>query len=116
MALARARFCELAANSDRVRPVGAIPPRVVQPLARHAPDSHGAGHLHPCAISDQIRFALLGEKIPERSLLCWIEASEGGNWSTCDAVKRFHQLTDSHLAQIAADSAAWADENLKFSA
>lgn len=115
LALMRARFCELAANLVGFDPseqylLGLFS---LLPAMLRIPMEQAASAL---ALRDQIRSALLGEKIPERSLLCWIEASESGNWSTCDAIKHFHQLSDPQLAQIAADSAAWADENLKFSA
>ncbi len=115
LALTRARFCELAANLVGFDPseqylLGLFS---LLPAMLRIPMEQAASAL---ALRDQIRSALLGEKIPERSLLCWIEASESGNWSTCDAVKGFHQLTGPQLAQIAADSATWADQNLKFSA
>lgn len=112
LALARARFCELAANLVDMDPseqyllgLFSLLPAMLQVPMEQA--------ISALALRDRIRSALLGEKIPERSLLCWIEASESGNWSSCDAVKRFHQLTDPQLAQIAAHSASWADDNLK---
>ena len=112
LALARARFCELAANL-----VGLDPPEQyllglfsLLPAMLRIPMEQAISAL---PLRGPLRSALLGEKIHERSLLCWIEASESGNWTTCDAVKRFHQLPDPQLAQIAADSAAWADDNLR---
>ena len=112
LALTRARFCELAASLVQFDPseqyllgLFSLLPAMLQVSMEQAISS--------LALRDEIRSALLGAKIPERSLLCWIEASESSQWTMCDAVKRFHQLAEPELARIAADSVAWADENLK---
>ena len=115
IALARARFCELAASLVDFDPseqyllgLFSLLPAMLQVSMEQA--------IASLALRDEIRSALLGAKIPERSLLCWIEASESGNWSTCETIENFHQLAEPQLAQIALESAAWADENLKFTA
>jgi len=112
LALTRARFCELAASLVQFDPseqyllgLFSLLPAMLQVSMEQAISS--------LALRDEIRSALLGAKIPERSLLCWIEASESSQWTMCDAVKRFHQLAEPELARIAADSVVWADENLK---
>ena len=112
LALTRARFCELAASLVQFDPseqyllgLFSLLPAMLQVSMEQAISS--------LALRDEIRSSLLGAKIPERSLLCWIEASESSQWTMCDAVKRFHQLAEPELARIAADSVAWADENLK---
>ena len=112
LALARARFCELAANFVGLDPseqylLGLFS---LLPAMLRIPMEQAISSL---ALRDQMRTALLGEKILERSLLSWIEASESGDWSTCDALKQFHQLTDPQMAQIAVDSVAWADDNFR---
>lgn len=112
LALARARFCELGAPGVGFDPTEqyllglfSMLPAMLRVSMEQAISS--------LPLRDEIRSALLGEKIPARSLLCWIEASEQGDWSRCNAIENFQQLTDGHLAGFAAEAAAWADDNLR---
>lgn len=112
LALTRARFCELAAQLVGFEPTEqyllglfSMLPAMLRVSMEQAISS--------LPLRDKIRSALMGEKIPERSLLCWIEASERGDWSMCGAVEHFQQLKDQRLSEFAADAAAWADDNLK---
>ena len=78
MAFVRARFCELAAlfaGLDHTEQyllglLSLLPAMLRTPMHDLAPS---------LPLRDEIRRALLGEKIPERSLLCWLKATNAAN-------------------------------------
>lgn len=111
MALVRARFCELAAgyttfDAAEQYLLGMFS---LLPAMLRIPMDQAISAL---AFRDKIRAALMGEKIPERSLLCWMEASERQDWSMCDTIQAFHGVDDRQLAQCAAEAVEWAEEIL----
>ncbi|HEX3891133.1 MAG TPA: HDOD domain-containing protein [Terracidiphilus sp.] len=111
MALVRARFCELAAplcgldeTEQYLLGLFSLLPAMLRIPMDQA--------LATIELRQQVLDALLGQKTRERSLLCWMEASERGDWSTCHAVEEFHRADEAKLARIAAEAAQWADATL----
>ncbi|MGO8759431.1 MAG: EAL and HDOD domain-containing protein [Terracidiphilus sp.] len=108
MALARARFCELAS------PIGGLDAAEqhllglfsLLPAMLRVPMEQAISSIE---LRPEIRAALLGEKTRERGLLCWMEASEQGDWRSCDAVEQFFHAAEGGLSQAAAEAAQWAD-------
>ena len=111
MALARARFCELAAQSTNLDPTEQYLLGLFSllPAMLRVPMEQAVASL---PLRGPIREALLGEKVPERSLLCWAEASEVGDWSQCDAVQQFLQVNERQLVHCAAEAVTWAEATL----
>ncbi len=111
MALTRARFCELAAPLARLDPteqylVGMLS---LLPAMLRIPMESAISAL---ALRKEIRAALHGEQVRERGLLCWIEASEQGDWSKCDEVRAFFAADGMRLAACAQEAVLWAEATL----
>jgi c-di-GMP phosphodiesterase len=108
MALVRARFCELAAplcglDGTEQYLLGLF--SLLSAMLRVPMEQAIA----PIEMRDEMRQALLGKTTSERNLLCWMEASERGDWSTCSLIETFHHIHESKLSKIAAEAAQWAD-------
>jgi EAL and modified HD-GYP domain-containing signal transduction protein len=114
MAFVRARFCELAAvftGLDRTEQyllglLSLLPAMLKIPMQQLAPS---------LPLRDEIRRALLGEKIPERALLCWIEGHERGKWELCDLIAARRDLRQEDLFRCYEEALGWAEAILKFS-
>lgn len=114
MALARARFCEQAAGL-----CGLDPPEQyllglfsLLPAMLRVPMDQAISNIQ---LQPEIAEALVGQKTRERDLLCWMEASERGDWSTCNTVEESQRLDNRTLAEYAAEAAEWADAALHLS-
>ncbi len=114
MAFVRARFCELAAlfaGLDHTEQyllglLSLLPAMLRTPMHELAP---------ALPLRDEIRRALLGEKIPERSLLCWLEGHERGKWELCDLIAERRELRQEDLFQCYEEALEWAEAVLQFS-
>lgn len=112
MALARARFCELAAGRCRLDPteqyllglLSLLPAMLRVPMQ---------DALSALPLRREIREALTGVHNKERSLLDWIEAAECGDWPRCDAVAQSKTLHEKELQHCAAEARIWADRTLR---
>jgi c-di-GMP-related signal transduction protein len=60
----------------------------------------------------EIRRALLGEKIPERRLLVWVEAYEMGEWTICDSVAESLGLGASSIMGCYQEAIVWTESAL----
>lgn len=112
MALLRAGFCELAAplfgfDGTEQYLLGLF--SLLSAMLRVPMEQAIA----PIELREEIREALLGKKSPERSLLCWMEASERGDWTTCEMIEQFQHVHERDLSRIAAEAAQWADTVLQ---
>lgn len=113
MAFVRARFCELAAlfaGLDHTEQyllglLSLLPAMLRTPMRDLAPS---------LPLRDEIRRALLGEKIPERRLLCWLEGHERGKWELCDLIADRRELRQEHLFQCYEEALGWAETVLQF--
>jgi c-di-GMP-related signal transduction protein len=63
---------------------------------------------------EEIRQALLGKKVPERCLLCWLEGHERGNWQACDEVAVRRELKPEDLQTCYEAAVVWAEAALSF--
>ena len=114
MAFVRARFCELAAlfaGLDHTEQyllglLSLLPAMLRIPMRDLAPS---------LPLRDEIRRALLGEKIPERSLLCWLEGHERGKWELCELIAERRDLRQQDLFQCYEEALGWAETVLQFS-
>jgi EAL and modified HD-GYP domain-containing signal transduction protein len=114
MACVRARFCELGAlfaGLDHTEQyllglLSLLPAMLRMPMQELAPS---------LPLRNEIRRALLGEKIPERCLLCWLEAHERGNWDMCDLIADRRDLTQEDLFRCYEEALEWAETVLEFS-
>lgn len=114
MAFVRARFCELAAlfaGLDHLEQyllglLSLLPAMLKLPMGELVPS---------LPLRDEIRRALLGEKIPERSLLCWIEGHERGKWELCDLIAARRDLRQEDLFRCYEEALGWAEAVLQFS-
>jgi EAL and modified HD-GYP domain-containing signal transduction protein len=114
MACVRARFCELAAlfaGLDHTEQyllglLSLLPAMLRLPMRDLAPS---------LPLRNEIRRALEGEKIAERSLLCWLEAHERGNWDMCDLIADRRDLAQEDLFRCYEEALHWAETLLVFS-
>jgi c-di-GMP-related signal transduction protein len=110
-AFVRARFCELAAGIcelDRTEQyllgmLSLLPAMLRIPMKDLAPS---------LPLREVIRQALLGKKVPERALLCWLEGHERGNWSACDLVESRRVLKPGDLQTCYDAAVVWAEAAL----
>jgi c-di-GMP-related signal transduction protein len=112
MAFVRARFCELAAQSTKHNPTE----QYLLGLFSMLPSMLGidmAEAIECLGVRREIREALLGTANRERALLGWIESSERGDWSRCDAIAEF-AMPRAGFEQWAVEALVWADEALHF--
>jgi EAL and modified HD-GYP domain-containing signal transduction protein len=114
MAFVRGRFCELAAlfaGLDHTEQyllglLSLLPAMLRTPMQELAP---------MLPLRPEIRRALLGEKIPERSLLCWLENHERGKWERCDLIAERRELRQEDLFHCYEEALGWAEAVLEFS-
>ena len=114
MAFVRGRFCELAAgqralNSTEQYLLGLLsllPAMLRLPMEELTP---------ALPLREEIRQALLGAQIPERSLLAWLVSHERGEWATCDAIVEADDLDQEQLQRCYAEAVIWAEAALHFS-
>jgi len=114
MACVRARFCELGAlfaglDSTEQYLLGLLsllPAMLRQPMQELAPS---------LPLLNEIRRALEGEKNTERSILCWLEAHERGNWDRCDLIADRRDLQQEDLFRCYEEALRWAESVLEFS-
>jgi EAL and modified HD-GYP domain-containing signal transduction protein len=115
MALLRARFCELAAESCELDPaeqyllgmLSLVPVMLRLPMEELTP-------LLP--LRSEICEALQGMENRERSLLGWLECNERADWEACDRLCEANGLSQRQLIQGYAESAAWAYAALRSTA
>ena len=111
MAFVRGRFCELASvfcglNHSEQYLLGLLS---LLPAMLHIP----MRELTPLLpLRDEIRHALEGEKIRERSLLCWLESHERGDWTVCDMVVEKCGLNAGDLLVSYEEALQWAEDAL----
>ena len=102
MALARARFCELAARSPCAIRQNSISYACSACYPRcfklQVPMEESISAL-PMRV--EIREALLGDGNSERCLLCWMESSESGDWSNRDTIADEKRLDQKQLMKFA---------------
>jgi EAL and modified HD-GYP domain-containing signal transduction protein len=107
LGLLRARFCELAArnfhqDASEQYLLGLFS---LLPAMLHIPMEE----IVPCLpLRSQICEALTGVANSERSLLCWIEAHERGDWTICDRIASAHGLHSSQLMVWYEEALIWA--------
>ena len=112
MALIRARFCELAASRAGLRPdeqlllglFSLLPAMLRMPMDVAIAD---------LALPVGIQRALVGEQIPERELLRWIEASEQGDWPLCHQIQTSQSIDEEVLGRCSFEAVEWAEANLR---
>lgn len=110
-ALARARFCELAApllGLDEIEQYLLGLFSLLPAMLRYPMDQVIASF----DLRAQVREALMGEKNNERSLLCWMEANERGDWATCTAIEELHQISQSQFGPLAEEAVDWTEKTL----
>jgi EAL and modified HD-GYP domain-containing signal transduction protein len=108
MAFVRARFCELAAHFsglDRTEQyllglLSLVPAMLRLPMG---------DLIHSLPVRNEIRLSLLGERLPERSLLCWLESHERGDWMACDRISRVCGLDHADLQHSYEEAVGWAE-------
>lgn len=113
MALVRARFCELAAESCGLNPteqyllglVSLLPAMMRRPMEELAP---------ALALRKEVCQALVGVANPEGALLGWMENQERGDWAGCDACVEANHLDAQQLVQAYAAAVLWAEDTLHF--
>jgi c-di-GMP-related signal transduction protein len=111
MAFVRARFCELAARIAGMEHseqyllglLSLLPAMLRVPMNELAPK---------LPLRQEIREALLGAKLPERCLLCWLEGHEHGDWAMCDMIVERGELDVRHLMRCYENAVVWAETAL----
>jgi EAL and modified HD-GYP domain-containing signal transduction protein len=112
MAFLRGRFCELAAALFEMDPteqyllglLSLLPAMLRLPMQELAP---------VLPLRQEIRDALLGNAIPERGLLHWLECHEQGDWAACDVAVIANGLNQDLLVACYAEALLWAEEAVK---
>ncbi len=113
MAFVRGRFCELGAgpcglDSTEQYLLGLLsllPAMLRIPMEELAP---------MLPLREEIRRALVGEKVPERKLLCWLKGHERGDWADCDAIAERGMMNAGNLLICYEEALAWAEAALHF--
>jgi len=111
MAFVRGRFCELASklccmDSTEQYLLGML--SMVPAMLRVSIDD-----LAPqLPLRADIRGALLGREVKERSLLQWLECTERGDWVQCDATMKANALQAEDMVRCYSEAMIWAEEAL----
>ena len=63
---------------------------------------------------EEIRQALKGADLPERSLLAWLVNHERADWAACDSIADDRELDREELQNCYADAVVWAESALRF--
>jgi EAL and modified HD-GYP domain-containing signal transduction protein len=111
MALARARFCELASRLCELDPgeqylgmLSLLPAMLRLPMEELTPS---------LPLRSQICEALQGTMNPERRLLSWLESHERGDWAACDRLAHAGGLTQDQFMRLYSESVVWAEASLR---
>ena len=112
MAFARGRFCERAAGLCGMQPteqyllgmLSMLPAMLRMPMEELAPS---------LPLRDAIRDALEGRQVPDRMLLCWLEAHERGDWGRCDEVVQVAGIAEVDLLRSYKEALIWAEAVLR---
>jgi len=113
MAFVRGRFCELAADLCALDPteqylmgmLSLLPAMLRLPMEQLTP---------ALPLRDEIRRALEGADLPERTLLQWLGSHEHGDWAACDAIVQARSLNRDELVRCYAEAVVWAESALHF--
>jgi EAL and modified HD-GYP domain-containing signal transduction protein len=113
MAFVRGRFCELAARAcglDGTEQyllglLSLLPAMLRTPMKDLAPTM---------PLREEIRRALMGEEIAERSLLAWLERYERGDWAGCGEIASTNELEEGALLCSYQEAVAWTEAALYF--
>jgi EAL and modified HD-GYP domain-containing signal transduction protein len=113
MAFVRGRFCELAAEPCALDPteqyllglLSLLPAMLRLPMEDLAPG---------LPLREEIRRALLGAAVAERTLLEWLVNHERGDWAACDAILAARGLEQEALLHCYAEAVMWAESALHF--
>jgi len=113
MAFVRGRFCERAAQLRGLEwkeqfllgLLSLLPAMLRTPMAELTP---------ALPLRAEIRMALEGAAIPERSLLAWFESHERGDWAACDLLTQAYGLDQDQLMRCSTEALSWAEETLRF--
>jgi len=113
MAFVRGRFCELAsrfAGLDCTEQyllglLSLLSAMLRLPMRDLAPT---------LPLREEIRRALEGEALPERSMLEWLERYEHGDWRACDEIANARRLELDDLVRCYQEAVAWAEAALYF--
>jgi EAL and modified HD-GYP domain-containing signal transduction protein len=113
MSFVRGRCCELAARLCDMNPteqyllgmLSLLPAMLRVPIQDLIPS---------LPLRKEIRDALLGEVVPERCLLNWLERHELGNWEEGDAILCAIGLSGASMLQCYSEALLWAEESLGF--
>jgi len=113
MAFVRGRFCELAARAcglDGTEQyllglMSLLPAMLRAPMKELAPTM---------PLREEIRRALMGEEIAERSLLTWLERYELGDWAGCGEIASTNELEEGALLCCYQEAVAWTEAALYF--
>jgi c-di-GMP-related signal transduction protein len=65
-------------------------------------------------LREEIRRALMGEAIRERSLLQWLEHYELGDWEKCAVIASARELDENGLLCSYQEAVAWTEAALYF--
>ena len=113
MAFVRGRFCELAARASGLDGteqyllglMSLLPAMLRTPMKDLAPTM---------PLREEIRRALMGEAIAERSLLAWLERYELGDWAGCGEIASANELEEGGLLSSYQEAVAWTEAALYF--
>jgi EAL and modified HD-GYP domain-containing signal transduction protein len=113
MAFVRGRFCELAARTcglDSTEQyllglLSLLPAMLRAPMKELAPTM---------PLREEIRRALMGEEIAERSLLAWLERYELGDWAGCGEIASAKEFEEDGLLCSYQEAVAWTEAALYF--
>jgi c-di-GMP-related signal transduction protein len=111
-ALVRARLCETAAPTCHLNHaeqyllglMSLFPAMLQAPIDEIAP---------MLPLRKEIRDALSGIALPERTVLTWIESHERGNWTASDEVVQSSGLNGDQMARFYVEAVQWADAVLQ---
>lgn len=108
MAFVRARFCEVGAglcglDGTEQYLLGLLS---LLPAMLRIPMKEVAASL---PVREEIGRALKGQKVPERTLLSWLESYERGDWTACDLVAEKRKLNAGELLHCYEEALEWAE-------
>jgi EAL and modified HD-GYP domain-containing signal transduction protein len=111
MAFVRGRFCELASVFCNLSHAEQYLLGLLSLLPAMLRSSiHDVAPLLP--LREQVRRSLMGEDLPERALLSWLEGHEKGDWTACDFIATTHGLRAPDLLVCYEEALHWAEDAL----
>jgi len=107
-AFLRGRFCELAAAVTGQNPKEQYLLGILSllPAMLSVPMETLVGAL---PLRTEVRQALMGDDIPERTVLQWLITYELGRWEDCDEIAQSAELPDVGFPAIYAEALLWAE-------